>query len=312
MIKLLVKLILLVSAFFITDFLTGKGLKYITVNSPDGRYFKAGYSLNNCNADIVIFGASGAENDYVPFIIEDSLKMTCWNTGRGGQGFPFMICMEQGILKRYVPRIAILDMDAEYLSRTSPDSYDRVGFLRPFYHDHTEIQPVLNRISPFEKYYINSSLYAYNSSYYYLLRPYFFKGIDGKNGDKGWKPRYGKMLKPSTEPVTINTNKKLNTETVALFNEFVSDLADKGCKVFVVMSPLYNQNVKNTSTIEYIRGMKKASLIRIENTECITENSDFFRDEGHLNVEGATLFTSLLTEKIRKIYCNKSTQVFER
>jgi hypothetical protein len=298
--KLIFKLILLFMAFIICDFLIGLGLDIIRDNSPDGRYYKAQYSLEKGKEDIVIFGASRAEVNIVPYIFEDSLKMTCWNTGRGNQTLPFWICMEQGILNRYTPKIAIVDIEAEYLSSDLSRSFEPAGLLRPFYHRHKEIRPMINKISFFEQYLIYSNLYAYNSSYYYLMRPYLLKGLDGKKADKGWKSLNGQMSQIVSNPTTINSNKPLNNETVKLFNEFVLNLTIKGCQVFIVISPRFSEKIINTSTIEYIKNMKNVYLISFEDNKLFTENSRFYRDSEHLNMEGAVKLSSLIVKKIRE------------
>lgn len=299
--KLFLKLILISISFVIIDYIIGLGLDIIRNNSSDGRYYKAQYSLERCKADIVIFGASRAEVNIVPSIFEDSMKMICWNTGRGGQSLPFWLCMEKGILIRYTPKIAVIDIEPEFLSFDLSYFYEPVGFLRPFYRSHKEIRFILNNISLFEHFFVYSSLYTYNSSYYYLIRPYLFKNLDGKNTDKGWKPLIGQMTLSTPKPISINTFRKLNNETILLFNEFISNLSTKGCKVFVVISPRYNENVRNTSTIEYIKNMKNAFLCDFEDNKLFIENGRFYRDPDHLNVEGAIKFSNLLVNKIRKL-----------
>jgi hypothetical protein len=301
-IRLLKKAILLFIAFYIFDYIIGYGLDIIRDNSPDGRYFKSQYSLEKGKEDIVIFGASCAETNFAPSIIEDSLKMTCWNASRGGQGLPFWMCMELGILKRYTPKIAIIDIGEERLSAKLDEFYDATGILRPFYNNHKEIQHIIDRISFFEKYFVHSRLYSYNSSFYYLFRPYFIEGLDGRKEDKGWKP-LDLYLAPSVPKlVNINTSKKLNDQSVEMFNEFVTNLTKRGCKVYVVIVPTYNERVISTSTIEYIKKMKNVQIIDFEDNIVYSQKSEFFYDFMHLNREGALLYTKNMAGKIKKLY----------
>ena len=302
MIKLIYKLTILLIGFMVFDYMIGLNLDYIIKKTPDGRYYKALYSLEKCKEDIVLFGASRSETNLVPTVFEKSLKMTCWNTGRGGQGLPFWLSMEHGITKRYIPKIAIVDIVAENLSSDISDSYEAAGFLRPFYFSHKEIQPVLNKITFFEQYFIYSNLYAYNSSFYYLFRPYFFKGLDGSKDDKGWKPLNGQMSLVVSNPQTINSDQNLNNKTVLLFNEFISNLSNKGCKVFVIISPHFNETIIKTSTIEYIKHMKGVTLISFDDNCLFTEN--YYKDPDHLNKEGAVKFSKLLVEKIQNTFKN--------
>jgi hypothetical protein len=304
MIRLLKKLVLFIIAFLIFDFIIGLGLSIIRDNAPDGRYFNAQHTLGEGKEDIVIFGASCGETDIVPYIIEDSLKMTCWNSARGGQGMTFWMCMELGILKRYTPKIAIVELGEERLKIGLKGSYKAAGILRPFYHKYKEIQPILNEISFFEKYFIQSNLYKYNSSFYYLFRPYLFKGLDGDIADKGWKPRNCQMSLIDPKLVTTNTSEELNPESVEYFNKFISNLTDKGCKVFVVFTPNFNENLISTSTIEYVKNMKNVQLINYDDNVLFSKNSQLYCDQVHLNKEGAIKYTSLLVQKIKKTYSN--------
>ncbi|WP_117882579.1 hypothetical protein [Aureibaculum luteum] len=299
MFKLFYKLVILFLAFILVDFLLGFTLDSIIDKSPDGRYFKAQYSLESSKEDIMIFGASRAECHIAPSIIEQSLKMTCWNAGRGNQTLPFWISMAEGILKRHTPKLAILDIEADYLSSGLSGSYEpSAGMLRPFYREHKEIRPMINKVSVFEQYFNYSKLYAYNSSYYYLLRPYLIKGLDGKLEDKGWKPVTGQMQPDNSTQTIIDTKRVLNKETVKLFNELISNFTKKGCPVFIVISPRYNEIIKNTSTLDYIRNMKNVYLVNFDDNIIFSKDYRNFRDESHLNKEAAIKFTNVLVEKM--------------
>jgi len=300
MIGLLKKFILLLVAFVVFDFIIGLGLGEIRDNSPDGRYFKSKYSLEDGKEDIVIFGASCAETDFASSIIEDSLNMTCWNAGRGGQGLPFWLCIELGILKRYTPKIAIVEIGAERLSADLGEFYEPAGILRPFYRKHKEIQPILDKISYFEKYFNLFNLYSYNSSYYYLFRPYFVKGLDGKLKDKGWKP-LDYFMKTSKNCIsTINTSLKLNKESLDMFNYFISNLTDKGCKVFVVLTPNYSEKIIKTSTLEYIKQMENVEILDFEFNDLISRDIKLYCDPMHLNRNGAIKYTSIFAHKFKE------------
>ena len=189
MIKLTIRTLGVLFLLVLFDQLAGEILDYLRDHSPDGRYYKALYSLEQCNEDVIILGSSRGEMNYNPFIIEDSLKMTCWDASRGGEGMAYFRSIQEGILARYAPKLVILNVEGNMLE--DPPSYVENGFLRPFYKDHKEIRPFINKISKYERLLMLSRLYAYNSSFYYLIRPYFIQGLDGNKEEKGWKPRDG-------------------------------------------------------------------------------------------------------------------------
>ena len=231
--KLIRKIILLIISFLILDYLLGLILYFSIVKSPDGRYYKTLYSLDSCKEDIIIFGSSRAETNYAPFVLEDSLKMSCWNTGRGGQSLPFWYAVEKCILKRYTPKVAIINMEANLLSTDlDRESYQKAGFLRPFYYAHKEIRPIINHISWSERFLMISRLYAFNSCFYYLFRPYIFHNLDGKNEDKGWKPKMHNWHPTRDKIEIIDNNYALNKKTVLMFNNFINSLTDRGFSLF--------------------------------------------------------------------------------
>jgi hypothetical protein len=150
---------------------------------------------------------------------------------------------------------------------------------------------------------LKSRLYAYNSSFYYLIRPYFVKGLDGKTIDKGWKPRQEKMnagIKRELEIVT--TKDSLDNESVALFESMIQEFKQKGCKLFFVVSPNYGRSVDSSFAIRYLMGKSKLENIPLfvysSDTSFITK-PEFFVDPDHLNVDGAKFFTKHLVHQIK-------------
>lgn len=286
----------------IADVAAGRLLDYLRDHSPDGRYYKAKYSLEDCKEDIVIIGSSRAEINYVPAIFEDSLRMACWNAGRGGQGLPYFRAIQEGILARYTPKIVLLNVE-DYLLEKKP-YYEEAGFIRPFYRNHKEIRPILNKISFYERFLLWSKLYAYNSSFYYLIRPYFFHNIDGKVSDKGWKPRQGAVEINTGEPlVTESIDDPLQQESVQEFETFIKKFLDKGCHVFVVISPNCNRNLVTSTSNQHVESFCKKHNVPVykysNDLEWVTK-PELFVDPDHLNVEGAQLFTKMIASRMKK------------
>lgn len=307
--KLVTKISIVLALLFAVDVLAGIALDWLRDHSPDGRYYKTKYSLESCKEDVVVIGSSRGEINYVSQVIEDSLGMSCWNAGRGGQGTPYFKAIQEGILTRYAPKVVILNVDDNDLE--TPPNYEHAGVLRPFYHSCAAIRPVLDKTSTFEWLLMKSRLYAYNSSFYYLIRPYFVEGLDGKTSDKGWKPRLDKMTAEfdgTLQPEPARTN--LDTESVALFESIVAKLKEKGCRIFFVVSPNYGRTVSASSAIEYLKQSSAKNDIPLfiysNDTSFITK-PEYFVDPDHLNVEGARLFTQRLVEQI-KPYTNTNNQ----
>ena len=297
--RIFLNLFVMAVMLVVADYSIGLLLRKVLESSPDGRYFKADYSLNKCNEDIIILGSSRAETNYAPFVFKESLKMSCWNTGRGGQTLPFWCAMEKGILARYTPKIVVVNVESEFLSENLKEGFERAGFLRPFYYENSEIRPIVNRISSFEKFYLFSNIYAYNSSFYYLLRPYVLEDLDGRKEDNGWKARENMIHTEKIELDILNSSRSINQETRELFEEFISDLKKSGSKVFVVISPDYGKLAVSTSTIEFITKMNGITVLNFANNPGFSGNAKYFSDENHLNVEGAVKYSELVCNAIK-------------
>jgi hypothetical protein len=297
--RLLHRLLVLTVLFLVIDIIAGGILTIVMNNSPDGRYYKTNYTLNESAEEIIIFGSSRAEENYVPVVFEDSLGMTCWNAGRGGQSLPFWMAMADGILKRYTPQMAIINVESYLLSNDMNYSFEHAGLLRPFYYKNPEIRPVINQISRFERFLMQSRIYAFNSSFYYLFRPYLIKGIDGRPEDKGWKPRKGIINHHIHNAFhEIKYSNPLNLETVLLFEEFIEKFTSRGVEVYLVMSPDFNHAYKSTATIEYLDSMQNVVFLNFGNDHTFATNTSFYIDPTHMNYEGAKEFTRIVSSKI--------------
>lgn len=202
--------------------------------------------------DIVIIGSSRAETNYVPHILEDAFGLSVWNAGRGGQGLPFWHAINLGMLERHTPKVVILNIENDFLELDPGNSsFERAGFLRPYYKKYPAIRPLINQISNSERFLIHSSLYAFNSSYYYLLRPFAFKGVDGKVDEKGWKPLAGQMGGDNIKKKAVidKLEGPLDPRYVKMIEDFANILNEKGSKVVICVAADFMKNVINTPTL---------------------------------------------------------------
>lgn len=306
---LIYKIILALFLLFFLDRSIGYFFDIILSRSPDGRYYKTSYTLNSCDEEIVIIGSSRGETNISPIILTKELGIRSWNASRGGQGLPYFRCIQEGILKRYKPKILILNIES-YLLEAKPH-YEKLGFLRPYYWKNKEIRPMINKISKFERFLITSKLYSYNSSFYYLFRPFFIHGIDGKISDNGWKPLQGKMNRRIIEELGDFDYKEsidsLNRETVSIFDTLINKFVNTDTKLIIVTSPdFYNKGIVTSPTIRYIEetcNIHQIPYFNFANDTSITSNSQYFHDPDHLNKTGAIYFSNKLCNKI-KAYVN--------
>lgn len=299
---LFVKLGILIVSLLLLDLLFGQVFQRILDRSPDGRYYKANYSLTRSNEQIAILGSSRAETNYAPVVFEEELGMTCWNAGRGGQGLPFWHALNLGMSSRYSPKLVILNVESDFLEYFPGDeSFERAGFLRPFYKNHPSIRSIIDQISLSERFLILSNFYAFNSSFYYLFRPFFFKGIDGQLADKGWKPLEGQLSSENIEEMVKNeTEMPLDPRYVKMLADFVATFSEKGSKVVICVSPDYRKKTITTSTLEHIKKMENVTLFNFSLLKEFSDDPTLFKDVDHLNKKGAIAYSKVLVSELVK------------
>ena len=84
--KYIRNILLFFVAIVVIDLLFGVVCQYLNDHSKGGGIKSRYYVCKESNEDVLIFGSSRAKHHYVPDIIEDSLSMTCYNTGEDGNG----------------------------------------------------------------------------------------------------------------------------------------------------------------------------------------------------------------------------------
>lgn len=292
------KLLLLLFIVFLFDFSIGQTLRYFYFKQECGREYRATYAIEKTTADILIFGSSRAYHQYIPTIIEDKLKQSCYNTGSPGQFLLYNYATFKAISKRYTPKVMILDVSPGDLG-VDKDSYDRLSFLLPYYKKHPEIRPIVDLKSPFEKFKLLSSIYPFNSSLLMIAggnSEYFKKRT---TDIKGYKPLYGTWNSPIK--TSISEPYQLDSVKINFLKSIIEDCHHEGIKLFVICSPTYIQYVKtdySISVIEKIAKETNTAFMDFTDDTFFTTRPELFDDPDHLNNSGAVIFTKRVIDSI--------------
>jgi len=305
LLKFIVKTIILLGILLIIDISWGVICNSLLSKQKDGRFYKISYSLDKSNEDIIILGSSRAETNYNPAIFEKELGLSCWNAGRGGQGLLYCLALEEEILKRYSPKMIILNMDQKGLEGVV--DYDMASILRPFSGNHTSIYEILRKKNWSEKYKLLSNIYTYNSMMFYFIRPFFIKNKDGNVSDKGWKPRKGEITPP---PIMENANKidtfksqELNPEKIIMLNQLIENANRKHTKLIISIPPDYLPIQRETATMSYIKKLsinKSIFVIDMTIDTTFVRKQKFFCDLSHMNDFGANIFSARLVQILQQ------------
>ena len=283
---------------FILDYSVGHAFKYFYFRQDIGRQYRAIYSIEETQADILIFGPSTGYNNYVPEVLETRLSQTCYNTGSPGQFILYHYATLRTILNRYSPKCIILDIiPGEFLAEK--ESYDRLSFLLPFYRRDTALQSVVDLKGPFEKYKLLSSIYPFNSILLTLAAQNTASYRSNNTVEKGYKARTNVWDKPfkstSPEPYPLDSIK------IKIFKSFINDCNNSGTKLVVVCSPRFlDFKTRDISILIAEKITKEQNVLFLDFTnDTFFLNRPYLFDEPlHLNRRGSQEFTNILADKI--------------
>jgi hypothetical protein len=296
--KILFNFLLVAIIVFVMDFAIGRILRILYFKETSGFLFRTTYAMEDTKEDILVFGSSRANHHYVPEILEDSLKMSFYNTGRDGNGIFFQTAVLTSILKRYSPKLIILDFFGDF--KKNKTDYDRLSSLLPYYRTHEEIRRFVELKSPFERIKLILEIYPFNSQILAIIIGNLEINKNRYTDDKGYVPLYeewhGKIDSVATEL-------KYDVDSVKLhaFQEFISMAKKSDAKVVVIYSPIFRK-IGVSQEIEICDSICSFELVPFwdfSKDTLFINNNHLFRDVDHLNNKGAKIFSELIVEKIK-------------
>lgn len=280
------------------DFTCGHFLKYLYFKQKSGYNYRTTYAIENTNQPGLIFGSSRANHHYATTELSDSFQMPFYNVGRDGQSILYDYALLQSILKRYTPKMILLDYQDEELLYFA-NSYERLSSLLPYAKAHPEIKQILQKRSGFEKLKMISQVYPYNSLFFSIIGG--MSSVAGKEDDiNGYLP-----IDHSFHSLNFDRNgflSKMETDSnkIAAFDSFLNLCKEKGIELYVIMSPYYD------SVSEYLKhpiheeiGKEGVAGFDYSHFAPIWGRKEFFSDEKHLNRQGSVIFTRDLISRIR-------------
>lgn len=294
-----IKLVAFLVLVYIADFTIGYMLKHYYFKQDSGFQYRTTYAIEETKAEVLIFGSSRAKNHYHPNIIEERLKMTYYNVGRDGNHIFYNYALLKLILKRYSPKIVVLDLVKGEFKETS-ESYEKISALLPYYDSYPEIRSIIELRGKYERIKLLSKIYPYNSSIFSIAignTDFNKKRYIDMQGFVPWRKKI--QCPPKTD--TINAEYKIDSVKVNLFESFIKDCNSQGVKLFIVVSPYYLISDITDSSIE--KGIAIAEKYGVELLNYSQDTNfklhcEFFADITHLNEDGAKLFTTKLVEEL--------------
>jgi len=299
--KFLIKSLLFLVILFFLDYFIGFALNYFYFKQDSGYLYRTTYAMNSTKAEILIFGSSTANHHYYPSSFEERMNNSVYNTGRDGNTVFYNYAVLQSVLKRYTPKIAILDVNFQEFKK-EPTSYDRLSSLLPYYRTHPYVKTIIQLRSPYEKYKFLSKIYPFNSLIFGIVagNSEYNKSRENINDEKGYIP----LTKIWNQPIGVNNKHvkySLDSNKIHFFNEFIRNCVTANVKLYLVVSPRFSREKFEDSSLIIAKQIATESNIPFFDFSKDAEflhNGSLFADIGHLNDKGAKIFSNKVIDHI--------------
>lgn len=284
--------IIVVVGLLAVDYIAGLVFSRLVINQPDkGGSVKQ--SLFEKTADIIILGSSGAKFQYVSPMIEDSLGYSTWNSGVSQSNIFLSKCLLENFYKKCNPKLVILDI--RHLQVTSFE--ERYILQRRFYHLNQSVKDYIDENKNiYEAIKLRSNMYCYNHTAIDILTFYWGKRPTQDMGGYSALPECDLPLVHQTYegPDCIIQDKYYQ----CLLD--INAMCEQHHSIFIIS---YSPSIifNNGGVVRPLSEFCQAHGIRFYNFDNIDTfaNYHLFKDDVHLDDEGAHLFTNLLIERLK-------------
>lgn len=298
--KFIVSIICFFVAIGVIDFCFGHIMDYMNSHAKGGGIAKRNYICCKANEEIMLFGSSRMAHHYVPSILTDSLKMTCYNCGQDGNGIILSYSYLQMILERQTPQIIIYDVSSFDIYKD--DNLKYISLLKP-YCENPKVMDIIKSVSATEEYKLKSSLYRYNSLCIRTVGSFLY---NGSNYNGGFEPLYKQM---NYEPdIIIQENADIDLLKLCYLKKFIETCQHNDiCLVFIV-SPRYRSSTisRQYKEVSVIADKYNVPFLDYTYVDSISDTKELFQDQTHMNINGATEFTKIIVDPIRRILNQKN------
>lgn len=293
--KFLTKIGILFFILVIIDVALGYGFKYMVINAKGGSTANNYSICNKITDDILIFGSSRAIHHYDPSILEDSLKLSCYNCGRDGNGIILAYGRYKMMKKRYTPAVVLYEVTPSF-DIYKNDIKDLISLS--YYYDYEGVDSIFWDIDKRNRIKMLSKMYRYSASPLGLvvdnIKPF-------NSYEKGYLPLDGVM---DYDPIPKKdvVRHKIDTIKLQYLEKLIQECKAGGTRLIFLISPHY----KATNEDEYTAAMELAErydvpFLNHHSDTVFTLNKKYFRDSSHMNRDGATEYTKRVASEIKKL-----------
>lgn len=293
--KLLLHIAIITCLFFLFDRAIGYGLKFLYSQSNATDEYKISYSNETTCAPILFFGSSRCLHHYVPAVFEKELGKDCFNAADWGiKNIYYHYGLLGNVLSRYTPETIIFEIHPCDWLNVPFSGIERANSLAPYCGMSDACDEMLK---------LSGNYWAYQLSMVYRYTGSLPNLLTGKLGSmnriqKGWKPMDGVM--DTTGVIAEEYPFPIDSQRVALLERFIADCQQHHIQLILVESPMFicskqdvfkfPRDLAAKHHIEFIDHYRDSDFVG---------HAEYFYDFGHLNRQGAELFSTKLSKELK-------------
>lgn len=143
---------------------------------------------------------------------------------------------------------------------------------------------------------MKSSLYRYNGKLFRIMSSFLIVN----QVDDGYEPLYGTTI--DTAKLTQSKNKKsiekLNPYSTNNFTNVLRKYQKSGVPLVIACSPQFRPS-GNNQELEKLCSIYQIPFIDMYDINAFNDHPEFFKDAGHLNDDGAHVYTAMFFEELK-------------
>ncbi|WP_290793208.1 hypothetical protein [Flavihumibacter sp. UBA7668] len=297
------KKILSILAFVVLAVLLDRFSGYLLSNcyfsDKSAKVDKLVYSVLKTKEDVLVFGSSRAQHHYNSAVLEDSLNLTVFNAGAGGQNIYYHTGILKAAFERYQPKVVLLDMS--YIDyEVTPPTWDRekLSLLLPFTQKSDAAKETVLLRGHFEQLKMQSDLYRFNSTIYQIVKNNVSGELEHQQGYVALNHVYNGAPQKAVSAEAAIDSAKLN-----YLSDFIEYAKSNQAKVIVLVSPHYIEK-HQSANLNFVTNLLKEkhgiSVWNYEQDPQYLSKKEWFHDAFHLNDAGATVFSSAISKRIKE------------